>query len=157
MTKRKQQMKEKRGEKEKNDADTTPRNYPTFGCFTDCFLLFFCVTSPSFVFLRFRFPLYLARSPFFFFLRLRKSPFSASLSLSCSVRPIPRIIPGCGVECGRPSFASSSVQPMSPASVILRRSFACAPQGLVKLTWNTRPRRPPRSLLSLSSSLPQIR
>ena len=110
-------------------------------------------TSPSFIFLRLPLPLCLACDPFVFFLRCRKSPFLASLSLSRSVRPIPRIIPGCGVECGRPSFASSSVQPMSPASVILRRSFACAPQGSVKLTWNTRPRRPPHSLLSLSPSL----
>lgn len=83
--------------------------------------------SLSFIFLRLPLPLCLACDPFVFFLWCRKSPFLASLSLSCSVRPIPRIIPGCGVECGRPSFASSSVQPMSPASVILRRSFACAP------------------------------
>lgn len=32
----------------------------------------------------------------------------------------------------------ANVQPMSPASIILRRSFARAPQGSVKLTGNTR-------------------
>lgn len=114
-------------EKEKNDADTTPCLSLVASLW---FLLFFCVRlslSLSFIFLRLPLPLCLACDPFVFFLWCRKSPFLASLSLSCSVRPIPRIIPGCGVECGRPSFASSSVQPMSPASVILRRSFACAP------------------------------
>jgi len=94
-----------------------------FPLFLIVFLFLFSLPSSSTLFYSFPFslpsPLPLPFLPF---------PLSSSLSLLISfylpfppsVRSILRIIPDCGAECGRPSSASGSVQPMSPASVILR-------------------------------------